>query len=56
MSNFEDALQAAAALAWSADHIVTRNLSDYRKSPVPAVTPKAFLKRVGFSQGGAEES
>ncbi|MGB6223454.1 type II toxin-antitoxin system VapC family toxin [Haloferula sp.] len=45
MRDFEDALQAASALAWSADFIVTRNLPDYRKSPVPAVTPAAFLKR-----------
>ncbi|MGH8566317.1 MAG: hypothetical protein ACREXW_20465 [Gammaproteobacteria bacterium] len=34
----------AAALAWQADVIVTRNVSDYRRSPVRALSPAAFLK------------
>ncbi|CAN5427208.1 PIN domain-containing protein [soil metagenome] len=46
MPDVEDAFQAAAALAWGADVIVTRNTADYRRSPVPAVTPATFLKRV----------
>ena len=44
MSDVEDAFQAAAALAWSADFIVTRNLPDYRRSPVPAISPTDFLR------------
>ena len=47
MRDLEDAFQAAAALAWKADFIVTRNLSDYRNSPVRAISPADFLKRVG---------
>jgi predicted nucleic acid-binding protein len=47
MPDFEDALQASAALAWRADVIVTRNPADFRKSPVPALTPRSFLTRVG---------
>jgi len=47
MTDLEDAFQAASALAWKADFIVTRNLPDYRKSPVPAVSPLDFLKRIG---------
>ena len=46
MPDLEDAFQSAAALAWSADVIVTRNLDDYRHSPVPAVAPAEFLRRV----------
>ena len=46
MPDVEDAFQAAAALAWSADVVVTRNTADYRRSPVPAMTPAAFLQRV----------
>jgi hypothetical protein len=46
MAGAEDAFQAAAALAWRADVIVTRNVSDYRCSPVFALSPKAFLMRV----------
>ena len=46
MSDVEDAFQAAAALAWKADFIITRNLSDYQKSPVPAIAPAAFLERL----------
>ena len=46
MADVEDAFQAAAALAWNADFIVTRNLSDYRRSPVPAISPAEFLKKI----------
>lgn len=47
MLDLEDAFQAAAALAWGADAIVTRNIADYRRSPVAALTPSAFLKQAG---------
>jgi len=46
MKDIEDAFQAASALAWKADVIITRNLPDYRHSPVPALSPAAFLKRI----------
>ncbi len=46
MSDVEDAFQAAAALSWKAEFIITRNLADYRKSPVPAISPVDFLGRV----------
>lgn len=39
MSDFEDAMQVAAARACNARHIVTRNLIDYRRSPIPAISP-----------------
>ncbi len=47
MTDLEDAFQAAAALAWGADAIVTRNIADYRRSPVRALTPAEFLKQTG---------
>jgi hypothetical protein len=46
MGDLEDALQAAAALAFGADLIVTRNLSDFRGSPVPAIAPSEFATRL----------
>jgi len=46
MSDIEDAMQAAAALAFRAQWIVTRNERDYRGSPVPALSPAKFLKQV----------
>lgn len=46
MSDMEDAFQAAAALAWVADAIVTRNGADYRRSPVQALSPTAFLRQI----------
>lgn len=46
MTDLEDAFQVAVALAWKADFIVTRNLADYRKSPVLALSPSAFLAKV----------
>ena len=39
MKDFEDAMQAAAAIACGADSIATRNTRDYANSPVPARTP-----------------
>lgn len=43
MKDLEDALQAAAAVACGARYIITRNLPDYRRSPVKALSPKQFL-------------
>lgn len=45
LNDFEDSLQSAAAQAFGASHIVTRNLRDFRKSPVPAITPAQFRVR-----------
>jgi predicted nucleic acid-binding protein len=46
MGDFEHALQAVAAESVGAQVIVTRNTADYRRSPVPALTPAEFLRRV----------
>ena len=35
--DFEDAMQVAAALRFRSDRLVTRNLKDYRNSPIPVV-------------------
>ena len=43
VSDFEDALKIAAARACGARHIVTRNVSDFRHSPIPAITPQEAL-------------
>jgi predicted nucleic acid-binding protein len=45
MSDFEDALQVAAAMSAHAQWIVTRNATDYRGSPLPAITPRDFIRR-----------
>jgi hypothetical protein len=43
--DFEDALQAAAAVAAKASFVITRNVRDFRCSRVPAITAEEFLKR-----------
>ena len=43
MNDFEDALQASAALACEANYIITRNVKDFAKSPISAITPERFL-------------
>ncbi len=43
MSDFEDAMQVAAASAAGARLIVTRNLTDFRNSPIPASSPANAL-------------
>ena len=45
MPDYEDALQAAAAVACGAQVILTRNGRDFKGSPVPAMTPEAFIKQ-----------
>ena len=45
MTDFEDAMQVAAARACGAQHIVTRNVRDFVRSPIPAVTPQEALER-----------
>ena len=43
MPDFENAMQVAAARACGARHIITRNVSDFRRSPIPALTPRDAL-------------
>ena len=45
MSDFEDALQAAAAWANGATFIISRNVKDFKLSQVPALTPIDYLSR-----------
>jgi len=42
-ADFEDAVVAACAARVAADLIITRNLADFRDSPVPPATPEEFL-------------
>lgn len=42
--DFEDAMVIALAESAGCTHIVTRNVTDFRRSPVKAVTPEQFLK------------
>ena len=42
MSDFEDAMVAAAAASAGCDVIVTRNASHFASSPVPAIAPDEF--------------
>lgn len=44
MTDLEDAMQVAAATACGAELILTRNLRDFRRSPIRATTPAAFLR------------
>jgi len=46
MGDFEDAMQVAAARACGARYIVTRNVKDYHRSPVPAVRPQHALEEL----------
>jgi predicted nucleic acid-binding protein len=49
LADFEDGLIAAAAESAEATHIVTRNTTDFRKSPVKAVTPEEFVRLLAKS-------
>ena len=43
MADFEDAMQVAAARACGVQNIITRNVSDYARSPIPAISPEEAL-------------
>jgi predicted nucleic acid-binding protein len=45
MPDFEDALIASAALEFGATLVITRNLDDFRRSPVRAISPEEWVKR-----------
>ena len=49
VADFDDALQVAAAMACGAQVIVTRNIRDFKASPVMARTPEAFLRQYPVS-------
>lgn len=44
MADFEDAMQVAAARASGARFVITRNVRDFRSSPIPAITPAEALE------------
>ena len=46
MSDFEDAMQVAAAQSANARHIITRNIRDFANSPIPAITPEQALRQL----------
>lgn len=43
LKDYEDAVQVASAIAANLDAIVTRDLSDYKNSPLPVYSPSDFL-------------
>lgn len=45
MEDFEDAVIVAAAQRNGIDMIVTRDGSDFRRSPVPVISPKDFVEQ-----------
>jgi len=44
MSDFEDAVQASIAMRSRMDWVITRNVKDFKKSPVKPITPKDFIE------------
>ena len=46
VTDFEDAVMMESAARCKLDCIVTRNIKDYAKSPVPVCAPSEFLQRL----------
>ena len=46
MTDFEDAMQVAAARSCGAEHIVTSNIRDFVNSPISAITPEQALRQL----------
>jgi predicted nucleic acid-binding protein len=49
MSDFEDAVVVTTAEAAGCRWIVTRNVPDFASSPVPAISPAAFLRQLSLA-------
>lgn len=47
-SDFDDAIQGFTALRIHADVIITRNVKDFARSAIEAMTPTDFLHRYGY--------
>ena len=52
-SDFEDALQSAAAERIHVDYIITRNIRDFAKSEVVAITPEKFIADFSFTSSNS---
>lgn len=50
LKDFEDAVVAAVAEASGSQYIVTRNVSDFASTPVPAITPAEFLEELASTE------
>ena len=46
ISDFEDAVMIESAARSEMDCIVTRNVKDYSRSPIPVYTPAAFIELI----------
>jgi hypothetical protein len=44
LSDIEDAMQIAAAIACRANVIVTRNVGDFSTSPIAVMTPEDYVR------------
>jgi len=53
--DFEDAVVCAAAESSRCDLIITRDLADFSRSPVRAISPRAFLDERYFGGGFVHE-
>jgi predicted nucleic acid-binding protein len=45
-TDLEDAMQAVAAIRFGAQLIVTRNVKDFRRSPIQAILPRNILSHL----------
>jgi predicted nucleic acid-binding protein len=46
LDDFEDSLQIECAREINADYIITRNISDFSTSPIPAILPEELLQKM----------
>ena len=51
IDDFEDAVVSSMAQISECDYIITRNVFDFKKSSVPAITPQLFIAKLGINYG-----
>ncbi|MCL2054716.1 MAG: PIN domain-containing protein [Oscillospiraceae bacterium] len=50
MPDYEDSLLAYSAYRYKADYIITRNEKDFKDSPVSALSPAEFIKKISTAK------
>jgi predicted nucleic acid-binding protein len=48
--DLEDCLQVECARMVNADYVVTRDISDFSASPIPAILPEELLKKMAVQK------
>lgn len=56
VTDYEDAVMIETAVSNGIDYIVTKNMKDYKASPIPVLSPDAFLQMLEQEQNPSSQT